>query len=291
MNNKPLVIYHKNCLDGFGAAYAFWLKQGDNFEYLAASYQDTPPDVTNRQVFILDFSYKREVIKSMLESAAHITWIDHHQSAIDDLAGFSDELIKENGYSNFTDLSDNTRSGAALAWLFCNKETDPRWLPDLFKTIEDNDLWKFELPNTKEIIAYLYSLPFDFEEWYILRRKCITSEIIPIGQAILRARQKQIDEILINVCESIEQYGFSVLIANCPKQLASDVGAELAKGRLYSVTYCDNKTHREYSLRSRSDEKQSVDVSLIAKTFGGGGHKNAAGFTVKLNNNLFRVVA
>ena len=61
---KPLVIYHANCTDGFGAAFAAWLKFGDEAEYRACHYgQECFQDgetVHNREVYILDFSFPRD---------------------------------------------------------------------------------------------------------------------------------------------------------------------------------------------------------------------------------------
>jgi oligoribonuclease NrnB/cAMP/cGMP phosphodiesterase (DHH superfamily) len=44
----------------------------------------------------------------------------------------------------------------------------------------------------------------------------------------------------------------------------------------FSASYFIKEGKKIYSLRSRGD----FDVSVIAKAFGGGGHKNAAGFSV-----------
>lgn len=74
------------------------------------------------------------------------------------------------------------------------------------------------------------------------------------------------------------------LMANCPTHLTSDVGHELANqsgtfGLLWSIT---KDGHCACSLRSNGD----YDVSAIAKKFGGGGHKNAAGFEVPIKTLL-----
>lgn len=57
---RPLVIYHANCPDGFGAAVAAYchFRQGDDCpcDFVAASFGQPPPEVTMRQVYILDFS-------------------------------------------------------------------------------------------------------------------------------------------------------------------------------------------------------------------------------------------
>jgi len=37
--NRPLVIYHGNCADGFSAAWCFWRKYGTGADYVAGVYQ------------------------------------------------------------------------------------------------------------------------------------------------------------------------------------------------------------------------------------------------------------
>ena len=85
MSTRPLVIYHGNCADGFSAAWCFWRKYGDGADYHAGVYQQDPPDVTGRAVFLVDFSYKRAVVESMFQQASSVALIDHHKTAIDDL--------------------------------------------------------------------------------------------------------------------------------------------------------------------------------------------------------------
>ena len=64
-----LVIYHKSCTDGFGAAYSAWKLLGSKAEYYAATHGDPPPDVVGKTVAILDFSNKNAVTKQMILDA------------------------------------------------------------------------------------------------------------------------------------------------------------------------------------------------------------------------------
>ena len=74
------------------------------------------------------------------------------------------------------------------------------------------------------------------------------------------------------------------LAANCPPHLASDVGHQLATASgTYGLLWYINKEGKCLcSLRSNGD----YDVSAIARAFGGGGHKNAAGFEVDIQTLL-----
>jgi len=93
---KPLCIFHsqdghQHCDDGFASAWIVnRLKLGYEFHY--GIYQQDPPDVTDRDVLLVDFSYKREVLEKMAEQAESVVILDHHKSARDDLAGIPEPI-------------------------------------------------------------------------------------------------------------------------------------------------------------------------------------------------------
>lgn len=271
---KPLVIYHGNCADGFSAAWCFWRKYGDDCEYMAGVYQQEPPDVTGRCVYLVDFSYKRPVVLRMLEQATHVVLVDHHKTAIEDLAGIESEK-----FSTITDLN---RSGATLAWdlLFPH---EPR--PLLLGHIEDRDLWRFKLPGTREIQACVFSHEYTFEQWDRLMAAG-QSELLQMtvaGAAIERKHHKDVAE-LVAVCKRrMIIGGHDVPVASLPYTLTSDAGHLMAQGEPFAACYWDTETARVFSLRS-SDE--GLDVSEIAKQYGGGGHVRAAGFSVPRDHEL-----
>ena len=91
----PLIIYHgTGCLDGFGSAYAaycfFHKNKKVSAQYIAASHTDEVPDVVGREVYIVDFSYKREVLSSICEKASKVVILDHHESAQKELSGLDE---------------------------------------------------------------------------------------------------------------------------------------------------------------------------------------------------------
>ena len=57
------ILYHKNCEDGFGAAWVAWKALGDQAEYIPVQHSEMPPELPDRsRVTIIDFSYPRDVI-------------------------------------------------------------------------------------------------------------------------------------------------------------------------------------------------------------------------------------
>lgn len=267
--SKTLVLYHANCPDGFCAAWAAHNSLKDNAEYLPVQYGTEPPDTSGRDVVIVDFSYKRPVMASIIESCNSLVVLDHHKTAEKELAGLGD------GNDKCRIWYDMDRSGARMAWdYFCPDRPVP-WVVDY---VEDRDLWRWKLGHSREISAAIASRPLAFEWFYeyagIHRDTEEFRRLVDEGAAILRYQETVIESAVKNASE-IELAGHKVLTVNTTV-LFSEVAGRLAEGRPFGATYfirSDGK--RQWSLRSRDG---GVDVSEIAKMFGGGGHRNAAGF-------------
>lgn len=282
---RPLCIYHGNCADGFGAAWAVRRALGDDVEFHAGVYQNPPPDVSGRDVILVDFSYKYDVLVEMSWKAHSMLILDHHKTAAEDLArlpqvvslddfnGDCRMVCYTSNMPHIGALFDLNRSGAGIAWDFFHPGK-PR--PALIDHIEDRDLWRFALPQTREIQAAVFSYPYDFAVWDELMARDVAS-LAAEGVAIERKHFKDIDELIGVVTRPMKIGGFIVPMANLPYTLASDAGHKLAKGKPFAGCYWDTPEGRVFSLRS-TDEGE--DVSAIAKQYGGGGHRNASGFRV-----------
>lgn len=267
-----MCIYHGNCADGFTAAWIIW-KKHPGWIFHAGVYQDPPPDVTGHDVYLVDFSYQSGVIQDMARAAKSITIIDHHKTAIDDLSPLVDAGVIKGVF-------DLESSGAVMAWRYFHDSPPPQ----LLLHIQDRDLWKFELEGTREIQANVFSYPYDFMVWDELMRTP-TETLRAGGAAIERKHFKDIHELLGVVTREFEIGGYRVKIANLPYTLTSDAGHVLAQGTPFGGCYWDTPSGRVFSLRSTDD---GVDVSEIAKQYGGGGHRNASGFRVPYGHDLAR---
>lgn len=280
--NRPLVIYHGNCADGFSAAWCFWRKYGADADYVAGVYQQDPPDVTGRDVYLVDFSYKRPVVEAMLKAAASVCLIDHHKTAIDDLRPLfmQDSWTGEpKQLAHFTDLN---RSGATLAWDYLFPGEDR---PLLLGHVEDRDLWRFKLAGTREIQALVFSHEYTFETWDRLMSadQVELLKMTAAGAAIERKHHKDVAE-LVGVCKRrMVIGGHSVPVASLPYTLVSDAAHLMAQGEPFAACYWDTAEGRTFGLRATDD---GVDVSEIAKQYGGGGHAKAAGFKVPRSHEL-----
>lgn len=281
-----LCIYHGNCDDGFAAAWVVRSQLGDRqVEFYAGQYQRDPPDVTGRHVLLVDFSYKRPVLLDMAARAKSIVILDHHHTAAQDLFGFREPApfsewcdkgldLVARGEPPIAALFDMARSGAGLTWDFL---TGGRPRIPFIDYIEDRDLWRKSLPGGDEFTIALRSYPQDFETWDILVAAGADT-LIAEGAAIQRYYRQRVEEMKRSAYETTLA-GKSIWITNAPYFAASEVAGELAArdGATFGACYFEvGKGRWAYSLRSRGD----FDVSEIAKQFGGGGHKAAAGFTV-----------
>lgn len=311
---KPLVIYHANCTDGFGAAFAAWLKLGDEAEYLPMEYLKNTDGVaefhervkidcsiSERGVYILDFSLPKVVMERLFAHARRVVWLDHHKTAFE-MYGLANshrayalDVLNRTTSPHYVRL-DNNKSGAMLAWEYFHPSTK---VPMLIQHIDDRDRWQFKLEGSKELHAVLASYqPWTFEMWeaHFLVGNVRFNALKDEGRAILRAHNQNVQSAAKQArpCGSRWFDGevdghpavnvFSGLAANAPAFLASDLGHELANqsgtfGLVWSMAG-DGQVH--CSLRSNGE----YDVSAIAKAFGGGGHRNAAGFSTDIDTLL-----
>lgn len=305
LSSEIICIYHGNCADGFGAAWSVRNAIGGDVEYHAGVYQQAPVNVAGKYVVLVDFCYPTHILEEMVKDALGILIIDHHKSAMSsfkeaveekpwlfiDMSECSKKVNFERYLENLAiDRCENcgpriygyfdmNRSGAMMAWDFFNWEDEP---PNLIKHIQDRDLWRFDLKNTREIQAALFSYIYDFDVWDSLM-KLPTEDLAKQGHAIERKHFKDINEFIKVAAHRMTIAGHDVPVLNAPYFYSSDAGHILAQGEKFAACYWDQPDGRVFSLRS---SEEGMDVSEIAKQFGGGGHKNAAGFKVPVDSSV-----
>ena len=280
---KSVILYHANCNDGFAAAYAAWVCLGDDAEYIPVQYGDAPPDVTDKVVYILDFSYTPDEVHALASKAYHVVMLDHHKTAMEKwsrllVTGKNGDLLFHRG--NLDVIFDMERSGSQMAWDWFSPGV-PR--PRIIDHIGDRDLWKFALPGTRAVCAAMSSHEKEFRLWDYLAGYLRHMELLTEGCAILRMQERQVADVLAGpLCPvSFELctpegllYVESGLAANVRENI-SEVGNAIAeKSGTFSLTFFVKGDEAICSLRSIG----YYDVTPIALKFGGGGHKNAAGF-------------
>ncbi len=276
----PLVIYHGHCRDGFCSA---WVASQilEDAEFFAANYGDPSPIglVEGRDVYVLDFCYPREQMEAIALSAKSLVVLDHHKTAQEALAGFEHEFRFRS--IDVTVVFDMERSGAGITWDWFRAE--PRWRgldparPWLVDYVEDRDLWRFALPDSEIVNAYIAVLPFEFKAW---NDALADGTLIAVSRgATCQEKMRQyIRETLAANAQLVEFDGEIVPLVNAPKVDISELVRELldqTDDAPFAMGFSQANDGRfVYALRS----KEGVDVSEVAKRHGGGGHAQAAGF-------------
>lgn len=304
--SDTICVFHGNCADGFTAAWAVYKSLGPDIEYFPGVYGKPPPDVKGKHVIMVDFSYKRPVLEGMAQSARSILVLDHHKTAQNDLesfglgsrpdrtwaewqellssaraAGYGEKSAYESG--NIASLFDTERSGAGITWDYFHPG---KKRPPLIDYVEDRDLWKFKMEASREVNAYIFAHEYTFLNWDVLAEEIYSRVAVAVtgGRAIEKKHHKDVKE-LVAVCKRrMIIDGIVIWGASIPFTHTSDAGHLMSEIDWFAACYWDTPEGRVFSLRSAEPSKSNPlgghDVSEIAKKYGGGGHKRAAGFTV-----------
>lgn len=279
---RKLCIYHAECNDGFGAAWAVWKRYGDEFEYFPAVHNEPPPaEIEGRDIVMVDFAYPRAVFADVVTKAKSVLVLDHHISMVTELEPWLNKSAKKPAsieawsWDGVCVILDMSHSGAMLAWQFFHPEDTA---PILTMLIEDYDLYRLKYPGSKDMAFALASYPQDFNTWSDLYAPSLIKE----GRHIRRFMRKEIDHAKTNAT-TMNIGGMEVPAVNTSHAYANDVAGELSENHPFAACYWVTPTGTQFSLRSKSD---GADVSEIARRYGGGGHKHAAGFLLRPGSSL-----
>lgn len=268
---KIVILYDGGCSDGFGGAWAAWKIFGNKADYIGVRHDEPHPHgLKNKTIYLIDFTYPEAVIKKFLKENKRVTAIDHHVT------------VEKSVRLTQNYLFDNSHSGCALAWQYFHPKKS---MPKLLKHIEDMDLWRFKIPHTKEIFAYLNLFPLNFQIWDKLIRemenKTKYQSIIQGGKLVLQYEEKRVNNLL-DATQKVRFCGYKTLAVNSPNW-PSQIGSLLVK-KMPPIGIIWHQRDNKISISLRSDG--SVDVGKLAKRFGGGGHKSASGFSLSAGGKL-----
>ncbi len=290
-----IIVYHKNCMDGLASAFiakkaleekgfdeeilTMPLQYGEELEFFEEldHILDCVPEKI--YVFFVDFSFKKNEMVRLLNTVniEKVEVIDHHKTAQAELNGLSDE------FDNFKLVYDVNKSGATLCYDYFQSDLDK----GLFDYIEDRDLWKWNLPNSKEISEYLRLAiePNDIESFQLEHTHFNFDYALAIGKALVKKQEQQVESKTKKV-NSIFINGVMCSYVNATENI-SEIGNRICNKYQTPalVFFLNDKKEYVCSLRSLDT---LPDVSEVAKSFGGGGHRNAAGFT--LNQREFSIL-
>jgi hypothetical protein len=271
------LFYHASCPDGFGAAWAAWRAWGSGARYVARGHDDRvdPRSVEGQLVVFADIAPQRDELRALAETSAQVVVLDHHVTARDRLAADPAlaNLLAAGGHELRFDLD---HSGAMLAWRWFHPSQPA---PELLRYVEDQDLWRFQLPRSLEVNAAIAAHPMRFEAWEALARLG-AEELAREGEPIVRLDRIEVERAL-RTAHPVALPGGRIEAVNAQRG-RSAIGHELARraayGRRWGLVYRLAGRRVDVSLYSLGD----LDVAKVAEGFGGGGHRNAAGFQLSL---------
>jgi nanoRNase/pAp phosphatase (c-di-AMP/oligoRNAs hydrolase) len=263
---RIVVLYHAECTDGFGAAWAAYRKFGTDAEYFAVEHQyPIPAGLTGKELYTLDFTYPQDITDVLARDNVRVTSIDHHVSVAKTTAGTDGGVY------------DNEHSGSVLAWKYFHPE-EPT--PYLLRIIEDYDLHRYALEETEVLFDWIdqYDYRFDVYERLAAQLEDVEGRkrALAEGSFLLSFRKKLMERLLANTAYEVDFEGYRAGVVNT-ELFHSEVANSLAERFDIGIAW-RVRPHGVYvSLRSEG----KVNVAELATHYGGGGHRNSAGFVVR----------
>ena len=269
-------IYFHSDLDGRAAGAIAWRDSAtdqEHCELIEIGYKD-PIDTTKikpfEKIMILDFSFKPEVMEKVLEKTTHIIWIDHHKTAFE--YKYSREL---------EGLRDSKFSGCELTWMYFHPNTN---LPEAVELIGDKDKWAWKF-GKRTASFNLGLLLYDHQPRNKIWDCIIFSEtniVVPYLETIEKEGNTCIkfrNQICNNYANSFgfetKFEGYKCFALGFYLFASEAFGDRINK---YDICLAFEYSGTKWTIGLYS---KTVDVSKIAKKYGGGGHKFAAGFVSK----------
>ena len=258
------VVYHDNCSDGFGSAWAAVQALGKDVKLVPAQHQNFDfNQLTGDHLVIADFAFDLKTLLDLQRKFKHVLVLDHHKTHAADLAEFGSAVYDVN------------RSGAGITWDVLVGGKRPR----IIDYVEDRDLWKHKLAHVAEVSCVIETAEKNLATWDRMAKEMEDDTdfrmMIAMGGSVLEFKRTTMEEIAQRA-RMVQIGGYEVPSVNANRCFISDLGSKLAVGHPFAAVWSQGAQGQfMYSLRS-SDE--GIDCGAVAEKYGGGGHRNAAAF-------------
>lgn len=274
-------FYHSADLDGHcSGALIKWMFP--HCETIGINYGDEFPwhriQEDTEDIFMVDFSLQpfEQMIKLHELSNGRLIWIDHHISAIKEYNDWANTNLITNLIRGFR------RDGigaCALVWEFLTSQK----IPTFAKLLAEYDVWDHSDPRT---LSFQYgmrlqdnTLPENEIFWSSLFDVEIVNRITEDGGIVLKYQNAE-NKKYIDACGFETQLDDLRCIAINKMLTNSQIFDSVWDQSKYDVMLTFGFRKGQWTVSLYTD-KPDVDVSVIAKNYGGGGHKGAAGFQCK----------
>lgn len=270
---QTVILYHGKCVDGFGAAYAAWKKLGAEAEYIPVSYgKPLPEKMEGRDVFFVDFCPEADELEAFSKGPKSITILDHHHGM-------------QSVATRFPGIFDPSHSGATLSWEYFHPN-EP--VPALLTYVEDGDLYRYSLPETRDVYSALIVEPYDFARWDEIAKTlddpAASKTFLEKASAFTEYFEKLSDLSVAGTdFVRFEGYECPFAVTHPTMTMKSYVG-HLLYTKYPPIALIVSAHPNGFGVSIRGNG--SVDVSKIAAKYGGNGMHDAAGFFVPANKPL-----
>ena len=280
-NKFNLVIYHRNCNDGFVSAWIAWNFLKNKATYHAANPNDTfVKNIDGKTILMVDVTFiNKKLMNNIREKSKDLFIIDHHPQA-NYVLNTNDKVIH-----------DEKHSAAYLTWQYFNPKKP---IPTFIKLIEDEDIKGFKYHYTKYFASALPLLyehnVKQFEKWNELLNLKTVKQIIKMGKNNAKFKENIIRRNLFGTLMKFENY--TVIVHNFAavglwNDIANMLAKKYEKEADFALIWAYEHIKKRYSIRLRG-VKKSVNLNDLAIKYGGGGHVNAAAF---YHNNVFELLS
>lgn len=253
------------------------------------NYEDEIPweDIKDNIVYIVDFSFGLEDMKRVMKEAKQVIWIDHHVSAIKDLKSISNSVLGSRDI-------EETYSGCELTWKYIFPN-DP--MPRAVHLLGRYDVHDYADPET---IPFEYAMmskdtnpetcmnlwvnlfnnqddPGEFNFW---DKENLVEETVEEGKPMQEFVEKMNVNTVKNVAVTVLLEGHKFLAVNS-YLINSNALEKVFQAKKWDAMMVFYRKSGGWSVSIYNGNHDGVDCVAIAKKFGGGGHKDAAGFFCK----------
>lgn len=301
---KILVVYHRADFDGLFCWQIAKLFLGEMAEYVGWDYGDAklvfPSDKT---VYVLDLS--PECFETATISFADMIWIDHHKSAIEKWPGNSIKGYRIDGVA-----------ACRLAWQWFTRSVSCESLPCKFDYVDrkveepyavrlagEYDIWDKRDPNAeafqfglrlKELTDWDWAQMLDMtieDSLTHMQHSQIYSNGLLQNGFLLQRYQQETDAGVVKFRSFLVEFeGLKFLALNTARcnsltfavRDVPETGHEALMGFYWNGSAWSISL---YHAKHRTD----LDLSEIAKKFGGGGHRGACGFRISGKNTVTKL--
>ncbi len=311
---KYIVLYHKNCPDGYGAAVALYKKfklkniiydkendilyDPERKVFFIPSTHDTQfrrlneiLEKYNQDKFILysvDFYTDKLLDIAKNEKIEKVYIYDHHKTTKERFEKGIPKEIQE----KIEFYYDQNKSGATLTW-----EKVIGIVPEIMRYIEDRDIWRWSIKDSDKVLTYLdteiFNTKFPDEIFKELMMKLTSNfpkeKYKNLGKAMLDFKKATLFKICSNLHYINFPQGEKLYAVNSPvfRSEIGDVLSTVLKDIIciYSIYPTEEGNFILVSLRSKNEKAKS-----LAEKYGGGGHPNAAGCRIPLMQVSFETI-